>query len=210
MEAKTEIGDSTRPPDPLVEARPLVPADEHGPLPETFSVDHDSHEALSYAARRERLAARHKQSRRSSRWTAVAQVLLAANVALLTAHDDVVRYLPQTTPLFSAIDLPVNLRLLQFENVKILKDIGKGANLLIVKGTIVSTSDKPVKVTRLRFTARDATGQGIYTWTALSNRSILDPGEHLYFRSRLASPPADATTVMVRFLDSHCANGETK
>jgi hypothetical protein len=54
-------------------------------------------------------------------------------------------------------------------------------------------------VPRLRFAARNATGQEVYTWTALPSRSILGPGETLDFHSRLASPPADASDVMVRF-----------
>lgn len=75
----------------------------------------------------------------------------------------------------------------------------------MVKGTIVSTSDKPVTVQRLRFAARDTAGQEIYTWTALTNRSALGSGEHLDFRSRLAAPPANAKNVMVRFFNAHDA-----
>jgi hypothetical protein len=44
-------------------------------------------------------------------------------------------------------------------------------------------------------------GQEIYTWTSMPSRSILGPGEKLEFRSRLVSPPASATDVMVRFFN---------
>jgi hypothetical protein len=60
-------------------------------------------------------------------------------------------------------------------------------------------------VPRLRFAARNAAGQEIYTWTALPSRSILGPGERLDFRSRLASPPADARNVLVRFFNTNDA-----
>jgi hypothetical protein len=60
-------------------------------------------------------------------------------------------------------------------------------------------TNKPVEVPRLRFAARDAAGQEVYTWTALPNRSILGPGEKQEFRSRFVSPPANAIDVMVRF-----------
>jgi hypothetical protein len=96
---------------------------------------------------------------------------------------------------------PVNLRNLQFENVRISKESENGANILIVEGLIVNIVDKPVEVPRLRFAARNAAGQEVYTWTALPSRSILGPGESLEFRSRLASPPADASDVMVRFFN---------
>jgi hypothetical protein len=79
-----------------------------------------------------------------------------------------------------------------------------------VEGTIMNTSDKPVTVPRLRFAARDAAGQEIYAWTALPGRSILGPGEKLDFRSRLASPPANAKKVMVRFFNAQDAAAGTK
>jgi predicted Zn finger-like uncharacterized protein len=183
----------------IVEAPSLVPPPGHEPLPDSANTEVDSEDVESYAARRTRLATRRKQSRRSSRWTAIVLVLFSVNVALIGARDEVVRTLPQTASLFAAIGLPVNLRHLKFENVKIVKDVENGVNVLIVQGTIVSTADRPIAVPHLRFAARDAAGQEIYTWTALPSRSILGPGERLEFRSRLTSPPADASNVMVRF-----------
>jgi hypothetical protein len=58
-------------------------------------------------------------------------------------------------------------------------------------------------VPRLRFAVRNATGQEIYAWTAKPSRSILEPGDKLPFRSRLASPPADASDVLVRFANAN-------
>ncbi len=58
---------------------------------------------------------------------------------------------------------------------------------------------------RLRFAARNAAGQELYTWTALPSRSILGPGETLDFHSRLASPPTGAIDVIVRFFTAHDA-----
>jgi predicted Zn finger-like uncharacterized protein len=186
----------------IADAPSLVPPIEQAPLPEPGQpgqAEIDADDIESYAARRERMKARRKQSRRSSRWTAIVLVLFAVNVAVVGARDEVVRYLPQTASLFAAIGLPVNLRHLKFENVHISKEAQDGVNVLIVDGIIASDSKKPVAVPRLRFAARNATGQEVYTWTALPARSILGPGETLEFRSRLASPPADAADVMVRF-----------
>ncbi len=188
-------------PETVVDAPSLVPPAEHEHLPDAFIDETENEDVESYAARRQRLAARRKEKRRSSRWTALALVLFAINVAVIGARDEVVRTLPQTASFFAAIGLPVNLRNLKFEDVKILKDAQDGVNVLVVQGTIVSTTNKPVTVPRLRFAARDAAGQDIYTWTALPSRSILGPGEHLEFHSRLASPPANARTVMVRFVN---------
>ena len=110
-----------------------MPPIEHEPLPDAADAELDSEDVESFAARRQRLQGRRKQPRRSSRWTAVILVLVAFNVALVGARNEVVRYLPQTASLFAAIGLPVNLRNLKFENVKISKEAQDGVNILIVR-----------------------------------------------------------------------------
>jgi predicted Zn finger-like uncharacterized protein len=159
----------------------------------------DADEIENFAARRKRLQARRKQARHSSRWTALILVLFAFNVALVGARSEVVRFFPQTASLFAAVGLPVNLRNLKFENMRISKEAQEGLSSLIVEGTIVSVTNRPVEVPRLRFAARDTAGQEVYTWTALPGRSILGPGEKLDFRSRFVSPPDNAVDVIVRF-----------
>jgi predicted Zn finger-like uncharacterized protein len=182
----------------ISDAPSLVPPLEHEALP-----DHEAaaepEDIESFVARRERMQAQRKKARRTSRWTAVLLVLFAFNVAVIGGRNDVVRYLPQTASLFAAIGLPVNLRHLRFENVRIKKETVGGVPILIVEGSIVSNSDRPTKVPRLRFAARNKAKQEIYTWTMLPSRSILQPGEKLDFRSRLGAPPKEAQDVMVRF-----------
>jgi len=193
----------------ISDAPPLVPPIEHEALPEAADAEQDSEEAESEAesfdARRKWLQERRKQSRRSSRWTAVILVLIACNVALVGARGEVVRYLPQTASLFAAIGLPVNLRGLKFEDVRISKEPQNGIDMLVVQGTIVSEAGKPVAVPRLRFAARNSTKQEVYTWNMLPPRSILGAGERLQFRSQIPAPPVDASDVMVRFFTAHDA-----
>jgi len=181
----------------ISDAPSLVPPLEHAGMPDAVAPEVDDVE--TFAARRERLKAKRKNKKRSSRWTAIAMVLFAFNVALVGARSEVVRYVPQTASLFAAIGLPVNLRNLKFDNVHISKETGDGVTALLIEGTIVGTTKKAAEVPRLRFSARNAAGQEIYTWTALPARSVLGPGEELPFESRLVSPPADAVDVMVRF-----------
>jgi predicted Zn finger-like uncharacterized protein len=201
------VPDEDNAPEPvaITDAPSLVPPIEHAPLPTAANAELDSEDIETFAARRQRLKARRKNARKSSRWTALILVLFAFNVALIGSRNEIVLYLPQTASLFAAIGLPVNLRNLKFENVRIFKEAEDGGNDLIVEGTIVSAANKPTEVPRLRFAARNATGQEVYTWTALPSRSILGPGESLEFSSRLASPPADASDVMVRFFNSQDA-----
>ena len=198
---------------PAEAGEPIAIADAPSLVPELSAPEDsgsDADEIENFAARRKRLQARRQQARRSSRWTALILVLFAFNVALIGARSEVVRFLPQTASLFSAIGLPVNLRNLKFDNMRISKETQESLSSLVIEGTIVSISNKPTEVPRLRFAARDAMGQEIYTWTSMPSRGILGPGEKLEFRSRLVSPPPTASDVIVRFFNAQDAAAGAK
>jgi len=206
IEADAQSEEAAQAPATVTDAPPIVPA-EPPAEPEATA---DADEIENFAARRKRLHARRKKERRSSRWTALILVLFAFNVALIGARSEVVRFFPQTASLFAAVGLPVNLRQLKFENMRISKETQEGLSALVIEGTIVSVAGKATEVPRLRFAARDAAGQEIYTWNALPSRSILGPGEKLDFRSRFVSPPPNASDVMVRFFTPQDSAAATK
>jgi len=128
-------------------------------------------------------------------------VMVVVLGALLVARQQIVRAMPQTASLYAAIGLPVNLRGLTFENIKTLHEVEDGQPMLVVEGSIVGTSGRLTEVPRLRFGVVDAAGKEIYAWTARPSRALLPPGETLNFRSRVASPPADASSITVRFFN---------
>jgi hypothetical protein len=194
-EAAAQSESATPAPVTVTDAPPIAPEEPSTASEATTEAD----EIENFAARRKRLQARRKKERRSSRWTALILVLFAFNVALVGARSEVVRFFPQTASLFAAVGLPVNLRHLKFENMRISRETQEGLSALVIEGSIVSVASKATEVPRLRFAARDASGQEIYTWNALPSRSILGPGEKLDFRSRFVSPSPNATDVMVRF-----------
>jgi hypothetical protein len=129
--------------------------------------------------------------------------LLVANAVLLGWRSDVVRLLPQTGSLFAAIGLPVNLRGLAFTDVTTAREMHDGVPVLTVKGAIANVTRQPREVPRIRFSVRNAAGGDVYTWTSLPARTILAAGDAEQFETRLASPPADGQTVMVRFFNRH-------
>jgi hypothetical protein len=147
---------------------------------------------------------------RRARWLrsalpAAIVILLAVNAALVAFRMDVVRLLPQTAPLYAAIGLPVNLRGLAFENIRMSWVEQEGAGVLVVEGSIVNVMGHPVEVPRLRLALLNEAKHEIYAWTTLPSRSFLAPGDTLPFRSRLASPPVDAREVKIRFLSQRDA-----
>jgi hypothetical protein len=182
---------------PAGEAPPIVP-----PISEAAVAVAPDAGVESFSVRRARMHVRRKERQRSSKWTAIILLLVSFNVAVVLSRAEVVRYLPQTASLFELIGLKVNLRHLTFQGVKINTEEHDGVPVLTVEGNILSESNQPVEVPRMRFAVRNATGQEIYAWTSKPSRSILGPGEKLPFRSRLASPPADASDVLVRFANA--------
>jgi predicted Zn finger-like uncharacterized protein len=189
---------------PAFDAPSLVPQAAHDPLP-ARRAEPEIDDVESFAARCARMQAKRKTKRRSSKWGVLILVLFGFNVALIGARSEIVRFIPQTASLFAVIGFPVNLRHLSFENVKVSKEETDGVSVLVVDGTIVSAASKAIEVPRMRFAVRNISGQEVYSWTALPTRSILGPGESLPFRSRLASPPADASDVVVRFFTTRDA-----
>ena len=120
-------------------------------------------------------------------------------LALTIWRVDVVRLLPQTAAFYKMIGLEVNLRGLAFKDIKITTETVAGKPVLLIEGVIVVETRKAVELPRLRFSVRDAQGAEIYAWNAVLEQPVLKPGEKAWFKSRLASPPADGRNIDVRF-----------
>jgi predicted Zn finger-like uncharacterized protein len=153
------------------------------------------------AALRAKQAARRKRRRGRPGLSLAIFALAAAIVGLIGLRKEVVQLAPQTASLYRAIGLAVNLRGLAFEGVKTTREVSEGVTVLVVEGAVVNVTSHTVEVPRLRFGVRNEAGLEIYAWTSVPARTILGPGEAVEFRSRLASPPAEARDVVVRFFN---------
>jgi hypothetical protein len=128
-------------------------------------------------------------------------------LALVIWRTDVVRLLPQTAPFYKMAGLEVNLRGLQFKDVKISSETVEGKPVLVIEGVIVGESRKAVELPRLRFSVRDAQGAEIYAWNAVLQQPLLKPGERAWFKSRLASPPPEGRNIDIRFFNKRDVAG---
>lgn len=141
----------------------------------------------------------------------VAIAVLAGLIAIILGwRQSIVQFAPQTASFFAAIGLPVNLRGTVFQDIRTTQEMHEGIPVLVVEGNIVSISKKPTEVRRLRFSLRDAAGHEVYSWTALPSRSVVEPGDSVQFRSRVASPPAEGRDVIVRFFNRHDVASATR
>ena len=127
--------------------------------------------------------------------------MAALLVALFVWRNDVVRLLPQTATFFQYTGFGVNLRNLRFEDVRVSTEMVNGSKVFVIEGAITPASRKPMEIPRLRFVVQDAHGADIYAWNAVVEQAVLQPGEKVAFRSRLASPPDGAHSVLVRFFN---------
>jgi predicted Zn finger-like uncharacterized protein len=181
---------------PIADHAPAPPAESAPPLA-AAAVPEDIE---SVAARRLRRQPRRK-SGIGAGWSTAILGLIAINAGLAIWRADIVRFVPQTASLYAAIGLPVNLRGLVFSEIVTHMETQDGVQLLVVEGIIRSNSPRVTDVPRLRFAVRNVGGQELYSWTALPARNVLPPGATIPFRSRLASPPPEAHSVLVRFFN---------
>ena len=176
--------------------------------PSAARQDAEDHQEIAITTHRERLA-------RLFRLPSPARIPFMASAGLPTAcaamgalilalmiwRADVVRLLPQTATFYKMVGLEVNLRGLAFKDIKISNETVDGKPVLVIEGTIIGETGKPVELPRLRFSVRDAQGAEIYAWNAVLEQPLLKPGERAYFKSRLASPPPEGRNIDVRFFN---------
>jgi predicted Zn finger-like uncharacterized protein len=155
----------------------------------------------SRAARRTKRAPKRRKGLRRPSLSLIAVAMAAVLGGLLLWRKQVVLVAPQTASLYEAIGLPVNLRGLVFEGVKITREAADGVTVLVIEGHIANVTSRTVEVPRLRFGVRNLAGLEVYAWTVIPPGSVLPAGESMEFRSRLASPPADTRDIVVRFFN---------
>jgi predicted Zn finger-like uncharacterized protein len=191
---------------PVTDAPPLAP--EPGDGMAAAALDHTPEDIERVAERRRmRAAARRSKNRRRLPLPFVILFLLFISGALVGLRKDIVRHVPQMASFYSTLGLPVNLRGLVFHDVKISNETHDGIPVLVVEGVIASTVGVPVDVPRIRFALRNPAGAEVYSWTAQPTQPVLEPGDTMPFRTRLASPPADGQDLQVRFFTKRDAAG---
>lgn len=123
----------------------------------------------------------------------------AITFALIAWRSEVVRLMPQTGAFFQMVGLGVNLRGLSIEDVRITSEMVDNKPVLLIEGAIAGVAHKTTEIPRLRFIVRNATGADIYAWNTVLEQPVLHPGEKAWFKTRLASPPAEGREIAVRF-----------
>lgn len=163
-------------------------------------------EAAREARRLKRLHASELHHRRDMRAGArsAAAIVLAGGLATLATlfffRNEVVRLVPESAALYEALAIAGERRTLDIRDVASTMVREGDRETLEISGTIANTSKSLQRIPILRLSIRNAAGQDLYVWTASADQAELTPGEATSFRRRLANPPAEAHSVMVRFV----------
>lgn len=138
-------------------------------------------------------------------WALGCAVALVGAAVLFRAP--IVSAIPDLARLYASIGLPVNLRGLEVRTVTATRDIENGGAVMIVQGEIANTGGKEAALPPVRIALRSG-GHEVYAWLVDPSRATLAAGASLPFRARLASPPANAEDVLVRFGERRQAAAE--
>ena len=117
-------------------------------------------------------------------------------------RERIVRHLPQVGRAYAAVGLPVNLRGLEFRDIKSTILTDNGQRLLAVEGVIAQVGRQDEKVPDVRVAVRDPSGRELYSWTTPAPRARLNRGETALFRARLMAPPVTGAEIKVQFADA--------
>ncbi|WP_321500550.1 zinc-ribbon domain-containing protein [Breoghania sp.] len=126
---------------------------------------------------------------------------IVLGVAIVTLREPIVRMSPNLAELYAKVGLEVNLRGLEFRDLRTFREYDKGAPVLIVEGTVENVRNTSAHVPAIRLSLRSGDAQEIYAWTVEPRQLWLRAGQTLRFSTRLASPPDVAADVLLRFTD---------
>lgn len=132
---------------------------------------------------------------------AIFALALAVVASFLFLRDNMVKRSPDLASLFQMIGFEVNLRGLEFRNLRTFSEIEAGKQILVVEGSIRNLLDEANPVPAVRLSIRNSDLQEVYAWTVEPRTKALNGLDETRFRTILADPPQDASDIQVRFIN---------
>lgn len=126
---------------------------------------------------------------------------LVACLLLVLMRDNIVKQSPDLASLFQMIGFDVNLRGLEFRNLRTFTEVEDGNRVLVVEGSIRNILEETNVVPAIRLAIRSDDMQEVYAWTVEPRTRSLNALDETRFRTILSDPPTGATDIQVRFVD---------
>lgn len=122
-------------------------------------------------------------------------------MVLVLMRDTLVKQSPDLASLYQMVGLDVNLRGLEFRNLRTFMEVEDGRRVLVVEGSIRNLQEETNSVPAVRLSIRSADMQEVYAWTVEPRTKSLNALDETRFRTILADPPEGASDIQVRFID---------
>jgi len=133
-------------------------------------------------------------------WLGLIAVVLLIGFAAVRYRQDIATIWPQSAGVYSSLGLRVNASGIDFRQVEYRRETEDGQVVLAVTGQIVNAGSRELPVPQtVRVTLSDTENHELYHWTFKPTAQVLGPGQSVKFMTRLASPPAAARHLEVRF-----------
>lgn len=130
---------------------------------------------------------------------AILGALMLLLVSMAVFSVPVVEAVPRLARLYASIGMPVNIRGLEFGEIKVSRAVDAGGAALLIEGKISNITSGKIEVPPVRVTLISPTGTAIDTVTVKPETASLEHSAETIFKSRLANPPQDAKDVLVKF-----------
>ncbi|MDR3374233.1 MAG: zinc-ribbon domain-containing protein [Ancalomicrobiaceae bacterium] len=132
---------------------------------------------------------------------AVLALSLAVVGMAVLLRAPIVAAFPSLALVYESIGMKVNLRGLEIGKVEMMREVENLQPVLVVEGELENPTTAERDVPAIRFALRGDDQQEIYAWSIEPKATVLMPGANLRFRTRLASPPEQASDIQVRMID---------
>jgi len=133
-------------------------------------------------------------------WVGLIAVVLLIAAAAVRYRQDIATIWPQSAAVYSTLGLRVNAGGIDFRQVDYRRENQDGQVVLAVSGQIFNGGSRELPVPQtVRVTLSDVNNHELYHWTFKPDAQVLTPGQSVPFVTRLASPPAAARHLEVRF-----------
>lgn len=129
--------------------------------------------------------------------------VVLGSMSLVGLKEQIVRAFPASSALYAAAGLPVNLRGLEFRQVKSVVSAANAQRLLKVEGEIANLRPRLNSVPPIELIVEGLDGRPLYRWTAAAAKSKLSANETIAFETRLVAPPEAGRDVKIRFAQSN-------
>ncbi len=133
----------------------------------------------------------------------VRMVLTISLMSLLgggySLRDNIVSAFPDLAGLYGALGIKVNVVGLEFRDVRTLRALRDGAEVMEITASITNVSNDQVVVPSVIVSLLDKDGRLIYQWSVAPQVVGMQAGEWIEFKTQLTSPPQRATSVSLSF-----------